>query len=174
MVTFIFLTAVKELHDKLRGQKKPWLMNHSSVGKHTKVMNQIDMDNGGIKLYITTSVMLCGIDLPRVDIVVISRPFSHISSILHAAGKIFVTKYDLLSCVPGRGGRIMVGDTRRKVVVYLLYNRHNIRSNARHITKEVRHLYLDDNRVKYLLFKHFSNGSDEFDTNTEWCCDSHS
>ena len=65
-------------------------MNHSSIGKHSKVSDQIDMDNGEIKLYITTSVMLCGIDLPRVDIIVLTRPFSHMSSILQAAGKIYL------------------------------------------------------------------------------------
>ena len=74
------------LRNKLRGKTKPWIVNHSAVGMHTKVKAQNDMDSGIIKLYISTSVMLCGIDLPRVDIILICRPFSHVSSILQAAG----------------------------------------------------------------------------------------
>ena len=67
----------------------------------------------------------------------------------------------------------MPGGLRRKVVVYLLFNRHDIRANARHITKDVRELYLSNACVKHMLFKHFSNGKEEFDTKNEWCCNMH-
>ena len=75
-----------QLKKHLNGKEKPWIVNNSSVGKITKVENQRRIENGEISLYITTSVMLCGLDLPRVDIVVISRPFSHLSSIIQAGG----------------------------------------------------------------------------------------
>ena len=56
-----------ELQGHVQGRNKPWLVNHSAVGKLTKIHNQTRVENGEIKLFITTSVMLCGIDLPRND-----------------------------------------------------------------------------------------------------------
>ena len=54
-----------QLHGHLAGKKKPWLVNNSAVGKLTKIANRKRIENGDVKLFITTSVMLCGIDLPR-------------------------------------------------------------------------------------------------------------
>ena len=76
-----------QLRNILRGKNKPWLVNHSAVGKLTKIDNQKRVENGQIKLFITTSVMLCGIDLPNVDMVVVTRPFSHLSSVIQAGGR---------------------------------------------------------------------------------------
>ena len=54
-----------QLQGHVDGKHKPWIVNYSGVGKLTKVENQKRMKNGEIKFYITTSVMLCGVDLPR-------------------------------------------------------------------------------------------------------------
>ena len=54
-----------QLQGHVDGNHKPWIINHSAVGKLTKIQNHSRIKNGEIKLFITTSVMLCGIDLPR-------------------------------------------------------------------------------------------------------------
>ena len=68
----------------------------------------------------------------------------------------------------------MAGETRRKVVVYLLYNRNDIRENAKHISKDVRDFYNNYGCVKNMLFKHFSSGHGELDSSDKWCCNFHS
>ena len=105
------------------------------------------------------SVMLCGLDLPRVDIILISRPFSHLSSILQAGG---------------RGGRLMKDGTRRKVVVFLLFNATDIRPKAKHIAQEVRDLYRSNLCIKRNLHSYFSASSDDIVISDDsWCCDLH-
>ena len=134
------------------------MVNHSAVGKITKIENEKRMRTGDVKLFISTSVMLLGIDLPRVDLIVITRPFSHISSVIQAAG---------------RGGRLMKDGTRRRVAVFLLYNATDIRPNADHITKEVRHLYKEDSCIRKVLFNHFSSKKEQIDFDEKWCCNYH-
>ena len=141
-----------------QGRPKPWLVNNSSVGKLTKLENQRNIDDGHIKLYVTTSVMLCGIDLPRVDVIILVRPFSHISSILQAAG---------------RGGRILKDGTRRRVAVYLLYNATDIRSSASNIHENVKSLYQTKSCIKKILFGHFSSENERYDFDDCWCCNFH-
>ena len=134
------------------------MVNHSAVGKITKIQNEMKMKSGEVKLYISTSVMLLGIDLPRVDLIVITRPFSHISSVIQAAG---------------RGGRLLKDGTRRLVAIYLLYNATDIRCNAMHITKEVRKLYEERSCIRKILFDFFSSKNDQLEFDKNWCCNSH-
>ena len=103
------------------------------------------------------SVMMCGLDLPRVDVIVITRPYSNISSIIQAGG---------------RGGRMQRDNTRRRVVVYLLYNATDIRSNSKNITEQVRNIYRDPTCVKKLLFDHYASKNETFECG-HWCCDRH-
>ena len=131
------------------------MINHSAVGKLTKKRNENRMKSGEVKLFISTSVMLLGIYLPRVDLIVISRPFPHISSVIQAAG---------------RGGRLMKDGTRRRVAVYLLYNATDIRPSAKHITKEVRSLYQQNGCIRNVLFCHFASDSNQLDFDKDWCC----
>ena len=106
------------------------------------------------------SVMLCGLDLPRVDVIVICRPFSHLSSIIQAGG---------------RGGRLLTdGKSRQRVAVYLLYNKTDVRSNAKHISNDVRDLYTSTSCIKKLLFDHFSVDKANFAFDKFWCCNLHS
>ena len=134
-------------------------MCHGGMGKLTKLEDAKRIEKGEIKLFLTTSVLLCGVDLPRVDIVVIARPFSHISSILQAAG---------------RGGRIQQDGTRRRVAVYLCYNATDIRVSATHIRNDVKKLYSSNACVKEILFNHFSSISDKLTFEVgSWCCNLH-
>ena len=102
--------------------------------------------------------MLCGIDLPRVDIVLLTRPFSHISSIVQAAG---------------RGGRLLSDGSRRKVAIFLLYNLTDVKPNAKNMTSDVRKLYLQNTCIKKELFAHFSDGKDYLAKTEDWCCNFH-
>ena len=102
--------------------------------------------------------MLCGVDLPKVDIILISRPFSLISSILQAAG---------------RGGRLQMDGSRRKVLVYLLYNATYIRVNAKHIGKDVRSFCREGSCLKLILYKYYSSKDGKLIRNVEWCCNNH-
>ena len=148
-----------QLREKLKGKDKHWIVDHSAVGTFTKLTNQKRMDKGEIKLYITTSVMLCGIDLPQVDIILVTRPFSHMSSIIQAGG---------------RGGRMQKDEARKRVVVYLLYNATDIRSNARHISNGVRNLYRDNGCFKDALKHYFSPSEDVIPVDINWCFNIHS
>ena len=67
----------------------------------------------------------------------------------------------------------MKEELRRKVLVYLLYNATDIRPNAKHITENVRSLYLSNECIKGILFNYFSDGSDKMDYSHEWCCNNH-
>ena len=147
-----------KLHKHLRGRAKPWMTNHSAVGKLTKEENQKRIEAGEIKLFITTSVMMCGIDLPRVDMIIIARPYGNISSIIQAGG---------------RGGRIQKDETRRRVVVYLLFNATDIRKNAPNMSDAVRMLYESNGCLKSILNKHFTKNNANPDSDKKWCCDVH-
>ena len=102
--------------------------------------------------------MLCGVDLPRVDLIIITRPFAHLSSIIQAGG---------------RGGKLQRDETRRRVVVYLLYNSTDVRPNAKHLSGEVRQLYLRDTCVKSILHKKFSSEAERLNSDNSWCCSFH-
>ena len=149
---------ISNLKTHLQGKVTPWICNNSAVGKITKIENDRKVKNGDIKLYITTSVMMCGVDLPRVDLIIITRPFSHISSIIQAGG---------------RGGRILRDGNRRRVIVYLLYNASDIRSNSTRVTEPVRRLYSSSTCIKSQLHAYFSTDGEEYDENPSWCCNFH-
>ena len=96
--------------------------------------------------------------IERVDLILLSRPFSQISSIIQAGG---------------RGGRIMRDGGRRKVVVYLLYNNTDLRANAGHISVDVRNLYKAQSCTKQLLYDFYSVRGEVMTKDSNWCCEHH-
>ena len=86
--------------------KCPWVVNFSAVGQATA--KSIRERTGEITLYLTTAVMIMGVNLENIQIVGMVRPFSMPHSLVQAAG---------------RGGRKMVEIGRQRVVFYLLYNK---------------------------------------------------
>ena len=84
----------------------PWVVNFSGVGPATA--KSIRERGEEISLYLTTSVMLMGIDLANVQVIGMVRPFSMVHSLVQACG---------------RGGRKTEDVGRQKVVFYLLFNR---------------------------------------------------
>ena len=84
----------------------PWVVNFSGVGPATA--KSIRERGEEISLYLTTSVMLMGINLANVQVIGMVRPFSMVHSLVQACG---------------RGGRKTEDVGRQKVVFYLLFNR---------------------------------------------------
>jgi hypothetical protein len=84
----------------------PWVVNFSAVGPATA--KSIRDRGGEISLYLTTAVMMMGIDLENIQVIGMVRPFSMVHSLVQACG---------------RGGRKTEEAGRQKVVFYLLYNR---------------------------------------------------
>ena len=141
----------------LKGKLKPWIINHSEVGKKTKgeTMNKLSL--GQISLIVTTSVMLCGLDRPRIDIIVALRPFGHLSSSIQAGG---------------RGGRNQSDGLKRLVAVYLLYNNTDIRDNAKFVTKPVRLFFKKRMCTRLMLHNFFCPElAQSFLLNPAWCCE---
>ena len=131
----------------------PFVMNHSSVGPITA--DTLRKRRSSISLYLSTSVMLLGLDLDEVDIIGMIRPFNSCHDLLQAAG---------------RGGR-KLGNSgmRRKVVFYLLFNRSDISNAVPGLTSEVREFCETDGCLKMFLSRLFGfpNTSKTF---SDWCC----
>ena len=167
-VVMIFVQSFKELNainrllllkleDHLQGRAKPWAINHSDLGSRTKADLFRRMEAGEISLFITTSVMLCGLDLPCVDIVVILRPFGHLGSCVQAGG---------------RGGRIRPDGMSSLVAVYMLYNATNIRASAKFVTPPVREFFRKDTCTRQMLHHYFCPELvGQLKTSNGWCCD---
>ena len=127
----------------------PWVINFSSIGPATAL--SIRNREGEITLYLTTAVMLMGIDVKDIHIIGMVRPFSTIHSIVQACG---------------RGGRLIGDQRRQKVVFFLLFNRSDIAENV-DITPDVRNLCLTKQCLKRTMMNYFgADGS----TGGKWCC----
>ena len=106
----------------------PWVMNHSGIGPITAEC--IRQRKNEISLYLSTSVMLMGLDLTDIDIVGMVRPFNMCHYLVQAAG---------------RGGRNMGNGLRRKVLFYCLFNNNDIADNVPGISSEIKEFCLRHN-----------------------------
>ena len=127
----------------------PWVVNFSSVGPATAL--SIRNREGQISLYLTTAVMLMGLDLHDIQIIGMVRPFAKLHSLVQACG---------------RGGRRMDDQGRQKVVFYLLFNKSDIGENI-DISSEVRNFCLTEDCLKKSLMDYFGT---EGSTGGDWCC----
>ena len=82
----------------------PWVINHSGIGPVTA--ESIRKRRDSISLYLTTSVMLLGLDFHDIDVIIMVRPFNFCHYLVQAAG---------------RGGRKMENGLRKRVLFYLLF-----------------------------------------------------
>ena len=127
----------------------PWVVNHSSIGKATAA--SIRSRSGEISLYLSTAVMLMGIDCKDIDVVVMVRPFSMLHSIVQACG---------------RGGRKTTEKFRKRVVFYLLFNNSDIAANV-DVSEEVRTFCRTSECLKLTLMDYFGTVGK---TGGDWCC----
>ena len=131
--------------------KCPFVTNHSGVGPITA--ESIRNRRSEINLYITTSVMLLGLDFSDIDIIGMIRPLNHCHYLVQAAG---------------RGGRNMGNGLRRKVVFFLLYNRSDISSNVPGLSDGMREFCETDRCLKNFLREYF--GFSASACSESWCC----
>ena len=129
--------------------KCPWVINFSSVGPATA--RSIRDRESEITLYLTTAVMLMGIDLADIQVIGMVRPFSTIHSIVQACG---------------RGGRNLGDGKRQKVVFYLLYNKSDLGENMA-VSPSVRNFCLTDSCLKKSMMDFFGT---EGSYGGDWCC----
>ena len=129
--------------------KCPWVVNFSSIGPVTA--SSIRDREGEISLYLSTAVMLMGIDLSNIQIVGMVRPFENLHSLVQACG---------------RGGRRTGAKGRQKVVFFLLYNKSDIAENT-DTSKEVREFCLTKDCLKKFLMNYFGSSGK---IGGEWCC----
>jgi hypothetical protein len=133
-------------------ERCPFIMNHSSVGPITA--ESIRKRRYQINLYITTSVMLLGLDFPDVDIVGMVRPLNHCHYVVQAAG---------------RGGRNMGNGMRRQVVFFLLFNRSDVARNVPGISDGMREFCETKKCLKSFLREYFGFASSS-SCLASWCC----
>ena len=127
----------------------PWVVNFSGVGPVTA--KSIRERSGEISLYLTTAVMMMGINLENIQIVGMVRPFSMIHSLVQACG---------------RGGRKTNEAGRQRVVFFLIYNRSDI-SDSVDISPAVRNFCLTNDCLKKTMMEYFGSTGDSGDS---WCC----
>ena len=130
----------------------PFIMNHSGIGPITA--ESIRERRGEINLYLTTSVMLLGLDFPDVDIVGMVRPLNHCHYVLQAAG---------------RGGRNMGNGMRKKVLFYLLFNRNDIGGNVPGLSDDMKEFCVTKKCLKIFLREYFGF-ADGMPSSADWCC----
>ena len=130
----------------------PWVLNHSGIGPVTA--ESIRQRRGSITLYLTTSVMLLGLDFDDIDIVIMLRPFNFCHYFVQAAG---------------RGGRKMESLGRKRVLFYLLYNNSDISTNVPGLSQDVREFCRTTSCLKDFLRKVFGFNS-QTKHKADWCC----
>ena len=130
----------------------PWVQNHSGIGPVTaeSIRNRRD----SISLYLTTSVMLLGLDFTDIDIIIMVRPFNFCHYLIQAAG---------------RGGRKMDNGMRKKVLFYLLYNNSDLSRNVPGLSQDMREFCRTDSCLKDFLNKVFGFSAKSNSSN-DWCC----
>ena len=152
------LAAYEDLQEKLPqfsdNESIPFVMNHGGVGEATE--QNIVLRRNSIKLFLTTSKMLMGIDLDDINIVIFVRPPNKLHHILQGAG---------------RAGRRRADGGRQKVLVYVLYNSQDLGGNVPGLEDSVRYFCTAQSCLKNLLRVHFDGFIPENVTGA-WCCGS--
>ena len=126
------------------------------TGKVTieKIRERSQDPNGNIFLFVTTSVMLLGLNIKDIHIVILFSPFGSLNSLLQAGG---------------RSGRRCENGTRNKSVVYTLFNNSEIRANHPNQDKNVREYYTTQKCLKNYMHSFFSLVNIPSQP-LDWCC----
>ena len=130
----------------------PFVMSHGAVGEATD-KNIIERKDE-IKLFLTTTKMLMGVDLTDIQIIIFVRPMNQLQHILQGAG---------------RAGRKQTTGTRKRVLVYILFNSQDLGGNVPGLLDSVRGFCTTQECLKMLLGEHF-DGKPYVSNSSEWCC----
>lgn len=134
----------------------PYVMNHGAVGEATD--KDIVDRKDDIKLFLTTSKMIMGVDLNDIQIVIFVRPMNQLQHIVQGAG---------------RAGRKKSSGTRKRVLTYILYNSQDLGGNVPGLEDTVRSFCTTLECMKVQLRNHFdgdNGGERSGSTPLEWCC----
>ena len=131
----------------------PYVMNHGAVGEATD--KNIVERKDDIKLFLTTSKMIMGVDLNDIQIVIFVRPMNQLQHILQGAG---------------RAGRKKSSGTRQRVLVYILYNSQDLGGNVPGMEDSVRAFCTEEGCLKVPLRIHFDGNCENLSGKSEWCC----
>lgn len=128
----------------------PWVMFHGSMDDCT--MQDIYNRRGkGISLWAASNILELGVNLPRVDRVIMVSPYGR--------------PHELLQCV-GRTGRPDGEGVVRKSICYIMFNNHDMASKI--ISTEVKDFLKSDQCLKKSLAAIF--GFDWQGGDASWCC----
>ena len=129
----------------------PYVMNHANIGKVT-AKNILERRNE-ISLFVSTTKMLMGVDLEKIDIIIFVRALGMLHYFVQGAGR--------------AGRRSSVG--RRKVIVYVLVNASDIASNVPGMDESVRGFCTTVDCLNEYLEKYF-DGQVTSPKRQSWCC----
>ena len=153
-----FLTSELGHLDIVRDKKMcPWVTNYSDIGPVTAndIRERTAQEKSSIYLYISTSVMLFGLNIKDISIIIMFSPFNSLNSILQAGG---------------RAGRRQASGERKKCVIYTLYNGTDLRKNS-NVESSVREFCQERGCLKEKMSSYFAHH--EFTReDILWCCSS--
>ena len=143
-----------ELLPQFEGDNKsiPFVMCHGAMGEATE--KNIVESKDEIKLYLSTSKLLMGVDLEDIQIVIFVRPMNQLQHLLQGAG---------------RAGRRKANGVRQKVLVYVLFNSQDLGGNVPGLEDSVRTFCTSKSCLKAQLREHFDGESDVSGSH-DWCC----
>ena len=131
----------------------PFVMNHGAVGEATD--RNIVERKDDIKLFLSTSKMIMGVDLKDIQIVIFVRPMNQLQHIIQGAG---------------RAGRRNPNGIRNRVIVYILYNSQDLGQNVPGLEDSVRAFCTSQECLKVPLRMHFDGRSEAGSGSSDWCC----
>ena len=132
----------------------PFVMSHGAVGEATD-KNIIERKDE-IKLFLTTSKMMMGVDINDIQIVIFVRPMNQLQHFIQGAG---------------RAGRKQATGTRQRVLVYILFNSQDLGGNVPGLEDSVRTFCTTQDCLKELMRMHF-DGKPSVSSTPGWCCSS--
>ena len=150
-----YLTGKLKSTLNARNEMFPFVTNHSNVGEITADNIRFKSKTGSISLYISTSVMLLGIDIQELDIAILLRPFHQLHAFNQAGGRV---------------GRRIGARLARKGAVFCLWNNTDLRAGFRTMSDTVRLFCREKGCLKEFVNKYFNKSNPKYVKTSEWCC----
>ena len=130
-------------------------MTHSKLSKSDETVLQRRMKAGDIMLFLTTSRLLLGVNIPGVNLIVMVRPPSKEHALVQACG---------------RAGRLKENGLRETSMIVCLYNSQDLSEKS--ISPGVKELCNNkDTCLKQILRQVFvGDYAASANTSSAWCC----
>ena len=133
----------------------PFVMTHSKLSKSDEAVVQRRMKYGDILLFLTTSRLLLGVNIPGVNLVVMVQPPSKAHSLVQACG---------------RAGRLTESGLRETSMLVCLYNSQDL--SDKNIDPVVKELCTNSEKcMKQVLQETFVGSyATSLQSACSWCC----